>query len=176
MMMSTIILHILMIINLISSMLQRAKKFTNVQRISLMHFLHDRELDLRVSRTSKHVVRQRVCIYTEPPYDWPYSVRGKIQTDVRCKKEEEESDYKKDYQDYATRIMRKVQCFGKALCISIYTDIGKCVIGCVKVVKIGDDEHLRPNSQYKSQKDPRHVTIFRKKCDYDDMKVWRCFH
>jgi len=113
-----------------------------------VHFLRDRKLGLRVSRTSKYVVGQRVCVYTELPYDWPYPARGKIYRRMfdECKKEED-SGYEKDYYDYTTRIMRK--CLGKALCINIYIDIEKCV----ELVM----NNLRP-LQYRSWKNPRHVT------------------
>jgi len=75
--------------------LEGKKNFMNVQRISQVHFLRDRELGLRVSRTSNHVVGQRVYIHREPAYHWPYTVREKIYRRMldECKKEEEEEEF-----------------------------------------------------------------------------------
>lgn len=143
--------------------LEGKKIFMNVQRISPVHFLRDRELGLRISRTSNHVVGQRVRVLTEPPINWPYPVRGEIYRRLldECVKEDEEFDY-------TSRILRKMLCFGKALHISIDIDIGKCV----ELVILNN---LRP-SQYKSWKYPRHIGNVRKNCADDDLKVLRCAH
>jgi len=145
----------------------------DVQRISPVRFLRNRELGLRVSRTSNHVVGQRVCIQREPAYLWPYSVREKIYRRMfdECKKEEDDDDDEKNYYCYTTSILRKILCFGKALCISVCIDIGKRVELVIM-------NNLRP-SQYRRWKSPRHAILFRKNCDNaddDDMKVLHCVH
>jgi len=144
----------------------------DVQRISPVHFLRDRELGLRVSLTSNHVVGQRVCIQREPAYHWSYSFREKIYRRMfdECKKEEKFS-YENNYYCYTTSILRKILCFGKALCISICIDIGKRVELVIM-------NNLRP-SQYRRWKYPRYEIMFRKNCDNDDdddMKVLHCVH
>lgn len=109
---------------------------TDVQRISPVQFLRDRELGIR--GTGERIVRQKIDIDidAESVYDWPYHVRRKVYGRMldKCVKEQDESKlaaylpYHKrdDYYHWSTKIIHEIE-YNSALYITIYTCIGKCI-------------------------------------------------